>query len=221
MGFTSVNAFAPFVLLLRSLVSRTLVDVDASSFFPFRLASYSIIIGSLALALNVVPFIAAIPLLVPEQENMGVAYGIWNAFANCGESIVNVASGALQVHSTSSSPSPSIPSDVLFSLLNLSALFQDLTPSGTRQYSGVFYLLIALKSLEFALGGGYLWFDARYLNGYLRASQEELVGLWERETGEEKTRGIRGASKLWTRIGLGFGAASLVTAWVIYIYYAI
>nr|AOR51678.1 MFS general substrate transporter [Phaffia rhodozyma] len=50
LGFTSVHPMAPTIL------------------------------GSVALAFNSIPFIASIPLLVPSQASIGVAFGIWKCF---------------------------------------------------------------------------------------------------------------------------------------------
>jgi hypothetical protein len=39
--------------------------------------TYSVILSSLALSTNALPFLASIPLLVPDQAHIGTAFGIW------------------------------------------------------------------------------------------------------------------------------------------------
>lgn len=53
------------------------------------------IFGSLALSFNALPFIASIPLLVPERH-LGTAFGIWKAFNNAGSVTMDVSTGAIQ-----------------------------------------------------------------------------------------------------------------------------
>lgn len=39
-----------------------------------------IILGSFALSMNAVPFIASIPLIIADNTLIGTAYGIWKSF---------------------------------------------------------------------------------------------------------------------------------------------
>lgn len=41
-----------------------------------------IILGSFALAFNVLPFIGSIPILINDESLMGTAYGIWSSFVS-------------------------------------------------------------------------------------------------------------------------------------------
>lgn len=41
-----------------------------------------IILGSFALAFNVLPFIGSIPILIHDESLMGTAYGIWSSFVS-------------------------------------------------------------------------------------------------------------------------------------------
>jgi MFS-type transporter involved in bile tolerance (Atg22 family) len=89
------------------------------------------IIASLALAFNALPFIASIPLMVPSQLELGLVFGIWKAFNNCGSVIVDMIAGRLQ----------------------------DITPGKT--YERVIAFFIAWKALEFCLGMFYGILDRR------------------------------------------------------------
>lgn len=89
------------------------------------------IIASLALAFNALPFIASIPLMVPSQLELGLVFGIWKAFNNCGSVIVDMIAGRLQ----------------------------DITPGKT--YERVIAFFIAWKALEFCLGLFYGILDRR------------------------------------------------------------
>ncbi|GAA5822590.1 hypothetical protein JCM5353_005494 [Sporobolomyces roseus] len=109
------------------------------------------ILGSLALATNVLPWIASIPLLVPNQANLGTAFGIYKALNNCGSVVMNVASGAIQ----------------------------DKSGTGTDQYRYVFAFIIVIKGLDVLYGLGYHWFDVKCLNGILYANEKERVARQE------------------------------------------
>lgn len=89
------------------------------------------IIASLALAFNALPFIASIPLMVPSQLELGLAFGIWKAFNNCGSVIVDMIAGRLQ----------------------------DITPGDT--YEKVIAFFVAWKAIEFCLGLFYGVLDRR------------------------------------------------------------
>lgn len=89
------------------------------------------IIASLALAFNALPFIASIPLMVPSQLELGLAFGIWKAFNNCGSVIVDMIAGRLQ----------------------------DTTPGNT--YEKVIAFFVAWKAIEFCLGLFYGVLDRR------------------------------------------------------------
>lgn len=41
-----------------------------------------VIIGSLANAFNIVPFVASIPIIVGNDAYLGTAYGIWKCFVS-------------------------------------------------------------------------------------------------------------------------------------------
>ncbi|GAA6061515.1 hypothetical protein JCM10212_004505 [Sporobolomyces blumeae] len=150
------------------------------------------ILGSLALATNVLPWIASIPLLVPNQANLGTAFGIFKALQNCGSVIVNVASGAIQ----------------------------DQSGTGSDQYRYVFAFIITIKGLDVLYGLGYHWFDLRYLNGILYANEKERAAREEDDV-LLREQGLRRPIKWITYISLGVVAAMILIAWVLYLYYSV
>lgn len=89
-----------------------------------------------------IPFIASIPLLIPFQESIGTAYGVWRSFNSAGITITDVSVGASE---SSMSLSPDADN-------NRTAAVQDRTPKGVDQYNGVFYFLIALKAMDVLYG---------------------------------------------------------------------
>lgn len=54
-----------------------------------------ILIASFALALNVLPFIGSIPILINDPTLMGTGYGMWSSFVACNNVILEVACGAI------------------------------------------------------------------------------------------------------------------------------
>ncbi|KAJ9115453.1 hypothetical protein QFC22_005211 [Naganishia vaughanmartiniae] len=94
----------PIVGLCFDLFGRRMWVVSATAalwVLVFSLLAYSdvhplvpVILGSLALSSNAIPFIASIPLLLPSQACIGTAFGIWKAFNSAGSTIVDIAVGA-------------------------------------------------------------------------------------------------------------------------------
>lgn len=93
----------------------------------------SMIIASVASTMNALPFLASIPLMVPNQTELGLVFGIWKVFNNSGSVIVDMIAGRLQ----------------------------DITPGGT--YERVIAFFVAVKGLEFCLGLFYGVLDRRYV----------------------------------------------------------
>lgn len=91
----------------------------------------AMVIASVALTMNALPFIASIPLMVPKQVELGLVFGIWKVFNNSGSVIVDMIAGRLQ----------------------------DITPGKT--YERVIAFFVAIKSLEFVLGLFYGVLDRR------------------------------------------------------------
>ncbi|GAA5864570.1 hypothetical protein JCM8547_005584 [Rhodosporidiobolus lusitaniae] len=151
------------------------------------------ILGSLALATNVLPWIASIPLLVPNQANLGTAFGIYKALNNCGSVIMGVASGAIQ----------------------------DRTTPGKNEYANVFAFIIIIKGLDVLYGLGYWLFDIKYLGGVLRANDKELRRQEAEIPEEERLSGLRSPIRIVTLLGLGTVAAAIVTAWALYWVYSV
>lgn len=152
------------------------------------------VLSGLALAFNALPFIASIPLLVPNQANLGLAFGIWKAFNNAGSVIMDVSSGAIQ----------------------------DYTPTGRDTYNNVIYFLIAMKTIDVFIGVGYAYLDKKAFGGVLKRNEAEQRAAeeGEAESGNDKTAALRKAIKTVTLVGVAVMAALIVVAWVLYLTYS-
>ncbi|GEM07226.1 MFS transporter [Rhodotorula toruloides] len=151
------------------------------------------ILGSLALATNVLPCIASIPLLVPDQARLGTAFGVYKSLNSCGSVIVTVAAGAIQ----------------------------DRSAPGRTEYNAVFAFLIAIKAFDVLLGFSYHFFDKRFLNGVLRSNDRELRRM-EEEMGEgERVSALRKPIKTVTVAALAVVLPMIASAWVLYLVYAV
>ncbi|BGP16233.1 hypothetical protein JCM10213_007612 [Rhodosporidiobolus nylandii] len=151
------------------------------------------ILGSLALATNVLPYIASIPLLVPDQRRLGTAFGVYKALNNCNSVITNVAAGAIQ----------------------------DKSGTGKNQYSRVFAFLIAIKAIDVLLGLSYQFLDKKYLHGVLTASDAKLRRLEAEIPQEELHGGVRAPRRGVSIFGLSVVSAAIVVAWVLYWVYSV
>ncbi|KAK7040120.1 hypothetical protein VNI00_009925 [Paramarasmius palmivorus] len=150
-----------------------------------------VLLSSLALSFNALPFIAAIPLLVPDQAHIGTAFGIWKAFNNAGSVIMDVSTGAIQ----------------------------DLTPTGRNTYNNVFYMLIALKAVDVFYGLIYDRLDRWQFGSVLRMNEAQRIAK-ENEASEDLQRPFKRPQKTVTRIGIGLLASMIVVAWTLYLVYA-
>lgn len=112
---------------------------------------------------------------------------------SCGSVIVTVAAGAIQ----------------------------DRTKPGRTEYNTVFAFLIAIKAFDVLLGLSYNLFDKRYLHGVLRSNDKQLRRLEEEMSEEERLSGLRKPIKAVTVAALGVVGAMIVTAWVLYLVYAV
>ncbi|KAN0066302.1 hypothetical protein ACQY0O_000396 [Thecaphora frezii] len=177
-----ISAVAALWVLVFSLLAFS----DVNPYCP-------VILSSLALSLNAIPFIASIPLLVQSQSSVGTAFGIVKAFNSAGSTVMDVSTGAIQ----------------------------DLTPKGKHQYDNVFYFLIAMKSLDVILGLMYDVLDKRYFGGVLRASEKERIERETHETEADRRSGLRVPKRGWTWAGIVCGVALITTSYVLYIVYAI
>ena len=153
-----------------------------------------IIIGSLAYTINAIPFGASIPLLVRLQEQIGTAYGLWQAFDASGETIMNIAAGAIQDYSAD---------------------------KGAHLYDNMFYLLMALKAVEFFVGFTYHILDRRYFGSVMTMTEKQRVKAEENETEEERTQGLRVPRQFWTILGCTMITAMIITSYVVFIYYSV
>ncbi|KAI8213466.1 major facilitator superfamily transporter [Colletotrichum sp. SAR 10_66] len=107
----------------------------------------SMVIASVASTMNALPFLASIPLIVPNQLELGLVFGIWKVFNNSGSVIVDMIAGRLQ----------------------------DITPGGT--YERVIAFFVAVKGLEFCLGLFYGVLDRKYLAGILSISNKKRMDI--------------------------------------------
>ncbi|KIY71911.1 MFS general substrate transporter [Cylindrobasidium torrendii FP15055 ss-10] len=105
------------------------------------------ILASFAQSFNAIPFTCSIPLLVPEQTELGLTFGIWKAFNNAGSVIVDMVAGRLQ----------------------------DITADGG--YHKVISFFVAMKAIEFCLGAFYGILDRKYLAGILTMSETRRLAL--------------------------------------------
>ncbi|GAA5866071.1 hypothetical protein JCM1840_003400 [Sporobolomyces johnsonii] len=151
------------------------------------------ILGSLALATNVLPWIASIPLLVPNQANLGTAFGIYKALNSCGTVVMSVSAGSIQDRSTG---------------------------RGVNQYDYVFAFLIVMKGLDVLYGLGYHWFDKFSLGGILHANERERVEAEQAKQANPElhpTPRLRQPIKEVTYVAAGVVAGMIVIAWVLYL----
>ncbi|TXT11548.1 uncharacterized protein COLE_01958 [Cutaneotrichosporon oleaginosum] len=116
-----------------------------------------ILLASFGLSLNVLPWIASFPILVPDPTLIGTAYGLFSSLIACNNVILEVACGAIQ----------------------------DATPGQT--YDRVIYVLIAIKAWQVLEGPVFDWLDGRMLGHTLRMSEKKRLKFdEEREaTGQE------------------------------------
>lgn len=106
-----------------------------------------ILIASFALALNVLPFIGSIPLIINDPTLMGTAYGMWSSFVACNNIILEVACGAIQ----------------------------DATPG--QSYERVIYFLIAIKAWQVFEGPILDYLDGKLLGHVLRKNEKQRIKL--------------------------------------------
>ncbi|KAJ9092414.1 hypothetical protein QFC20_007369 [Naganishia adeliensis] len=182
----------PIVGLCFDLFGRRMWFVSATAalwVIVFSLLAYTsvhplvpVILGSVALSSNAIPFIASIPLLVPSQACIGTAFGLWKAFDSAGSTIVDIAVGAIQ----------------------------DRAPPGKSQYDNMFYFMIALKAVDVLYGFGYHIIDKRYFGSVLRLSEADRVKKEAHGTNVDRRQGLRPARRSWTILGLVV-AVSLIT----------
>ncbi|BEJ14818.1 hypothetical protein CspHIS471_0405850 [Cutaneotrichosporon sp. HIS471] len=132
MPFVSIGA-AIYVLAF-ALIGLTKVNAIA----PILLASFG-------LSLNVLPWIASFPIIVPDPTLIGTAYGLFSSLIACNNVILEVACGAIQ----------------------------DATPGQT--YDRVIYVLIAIKAWQVLEGPVFDWLDGRMLGHTLRMSEKKRL----------------------------------------------
>lgn len=152
-----------------------------------------VVLGSVALSFNALPFLASIPLLVPNQASIGTAFGIWKCFNSAGGVTMDVSFGAIQ----------------------------DLTPRGKGQFRNAFTFLIALKAIDVLLGLVYNIIDRKYFDGVLKLNEKRLLKKARQESEQEKTRGMRKPIRAWTAAGCSVLVAFVTTSYVLYITYSI
>ncbi|GJC88637.1 major facilitator superfamily domain-containing protein 1 [Colletotrichum liriopes] len=114
--------FFGYRMMFVSLTSTIWILVYCLIGFTQTNALGAMIIASVASTMNALPFLASIPLIVPNQLELGLVFGIWKVFNNSGSVIVDMIAGRLQ----------------------------DITPGGT--YERVIAFFVAVKGLEFCLG---------------------------------------------------------------------
>ncbi|KAJ1032375.1 hypothetical protein NDA16_000402 [Ustilago loliicola] len=152
-----------------------------------------VVLGSVALSFNALPFIASIPLLVPNQASIGTAFGIWKCFNSAGSVTMDVSFGAIQ----------------------------DLTPRGKKQFNNAFSFLIALKSIDVIYGLLYHVIDRKYFGGVLKLNERQLMQKMQEEPEAERKKALRKPIKKWTAAGCLLLLGFVTTSYVLYITYSI
>ncbi|WOO80282.1 Major facilitator superfamily domain-containing protein 1 [Vanrija pseudolonga] len=150
-----------------------------------------IILSSFAYVTNLLPYFAALPILIDGTELLGTAFGVFQAFANSGSLIMNVAVGAIQ----------------------------DNTPH--QKYDRVIYLLIALKVVDVVLGPVYIYLDRRWLRGSLQLPERTRVAILDEVHAEGDTLEGLKTSKLTTAVCGGILIAMTITGITIYVIYSL
>lgn len=121
-----------------------------------------ILLASFGLSLNVLPWIASFPILVPDPTLIGTAYGLFSSLIACNNVILEVACGAIQ----------------------------DATPGQT--YDRVIYVLIAIKAWQVLEGPFFDWLDGRMLGHTLRLSEKKRLKFdEEREATGQELSGLK------------------------------
>ncbi|CBQ70228.1 conserved hypothetical protein [Sporisorium reilianum SRZ2] len=205
---SSVGQIPPIVLtpllgLMFDLFGRRMYYVSGCAalwVLVFSLLAFStvnvylpVVLGSVALSFNALPFIASIPLLVPNQASIGTAFGIWKCFNSAGSVTMDVAFGAIQ----------------------------DLTPRGKSQFNNAFSLLIALKSVDVIYGLIYHAIDRKYFGGVLKLNERQLREKAQTESESERSAALRKPIKRWTVAGCSLLVAFVTVGYVLYIVYSI
>ncbi|KAF9876776.1 major facilitator superfamily transporter [Colletotrichum karsti] len=139
--------YVGYRMVFVSLTSAIWILVYCLIGFTQTNALGAMVIASVASTMNALPFLASIPLIVPNQLELGLVFGIWKVFNNSGSVIVDMIAGRLQ----------------------------DITPGGT--YERVIAFFVAVKGLEFCLGLFYGVLDRRYLAGILSISNKKRMEI--------------------------------------------
>lgn len=80
--------------------------------------------------------------------------------------------------------------------------------------------MTAVKGLDVLYGLGYHYFDMKYLNGILHATEKERVER-EEEDSVLRNQGLRKPIKEVTYVSLGVVGSMIIIAWVLYLYYSV
>ncbi|PKI82931.1 hypothetical protein MVES1_003772 [Malassezia vespertilionis] len=162
-----------------------------------------VLLSSLALSSNDIPFEATIPLIVSSKTSLGAAYGGWAAFYSSGTVIMDVSTGAIQNHSLG---------------------VKHVDPK--HQYDDMFYFLIAIKCVGVLNGFLYLYLDKRYLGNVMGLSERARIAKEAKEQKEKRIAGRKDDKLLvhrgsWTIAGVFMYLALAITSYVIFIYYSV
>lgn len=159
-----------------------------------------LLFDALAYAMNKVPFLATIVLLVRDQASIGTAFGVFNAYYSAGSTIAQVSGGALQ--------------DL--------ALSQGLPKS--KKYNYMMYFVLSIKSLDVVLGMLYHYLDSKYFGRVMLLSEKQRVTqeIELKETGFSSTKkksSLSVARKEWTLIGCTVGVVIIVVSYTVFLVY--
>ncbi|PKI82517.1 hypothetical protein MVES1_004016 [Malassezia vespertilionis] len=157
-----------------------------------------VLLASLALSSNDLPFEVTIPLVVRTKTSLGTAFGGWKAFYKAGTVILDVSTGAIQNHSVA---------------------VKHVSPE--HQFDDMFYFLIAIKCVDVINGCMYMYVDKHYMGHVMTLSERGRVTKEANEESRKKDRKLLKPRLRWTIVGICMYFALVITAYVIFIYYSV
>lgn len=178
-----VSASACFYVICFSLMGFTKIH-----------AAVPMLFDAFGYTLNSVPFLATVPLLIRNQTLIGTAHGVLKAYNACGETIMQVAGGALQ--------------DVALSK----------GKPKSHKYDYMLYYLLAMKSVDCVIGLIYHVLDKRYFGSVMCMSEKQRVEK-ENELGCESQGVLCKPYFFWTTLGCVMFVLLVAVAYTIFIVY--
>lgn len=157
-------------------------------------AAVPMLFDALGYTLNGVPFLASVPLLVKDQTLIGTAHGILKAYNASGETIVQVAGGALQDEALRRGKPE------------------------REKYDYMLYFLLAMKGADVLYGMFYHVLDKHYFGSVMRMSEKQRVEK-EKELGTEAQGALCKPYLFWTVLGCIVSVLLVAVSYTIFIIY--